>query len=110
MRKTFDTSTIGGRIHWCRSRMKLTQEQLADRMHVTAPLISNYEKNKVDISVRVVYELAEHLDTTASYLVDAVDINIEETERELLEIFGTIQEEDRRVFLLEQMKMFAMIK
>ena len=110
MSKVIDISTVGGRISWCRKRLNLTQEQLADRMNVTAPLISNYENDKVDISLRVLYELADHLETTVSFLTDGIDLDIGEMERELLVTFGRVKADDRRIFLLKQMEMFAMLE
>ena len=57
MTKKIDNTTIGGRIKQCRLRSGMTQEELAERLHSTKPLISQYENNKVDIKGSIILEL-----------------------------------------------------
>lgn len=58
MTKKIDSKTIGGRIRQCRLRIGMTQEELAERLHSSKPLISQYENNKVDIKGSIILELA----------------------------------------------------
>ena len=63
-------NTVGKRIRQKRKELGLSQEGLAERMNVTAALISNYENDKVDIKTSVMRELAGILGTSAAYLMD----------------------------------------
>ena len=60
MKKT-NTNTIGSRIKEMRLKKGMTQEQLAEQLCTTKPLISQYENNKIDIKSSIVVELAEIL-------------------------------------------------
>ena len=61
---------VGERIRLKRKALGLSQEELAERMNVTAALISNYENDKVDIKSSVMRELASILGTSVAYLMD----------------------------------------
>ena len=49
--------------------MRMTQEQLAEAMHVPKSTISAYENDKVDIKSSVIIELSKLLETTPNYLL-----------------------------------------
>ena len=45
--------TVGERIRLKRKEQHLSQEALAEKMHLTGAIISNYENGKVDIKMSV---------------------------------------------------------
>ena len=60
--------TLGKRIVALRKRMKLTQDQLADRLGVTAQAVSKWETDQsAPDSIKMIH-LAEVLDTDIEYL------------------------------------------
>lgn len=103
-----ESITLGGRIREKRNSKGLSQEELAERMHVTAALISNYENDKVDIKTSVLIELAGHLDTTVAYLVDGTP-EIDADIRNLIHIYMLLRKENVRKAAVEQMKILNAI-
>lgn len=100
--KEIDKTTIGGRIKAARKELCMTQENLADLMRSTGAVICCYEKNKVDLPLSVIRELAMHLQVSASYLVDGVENELDEDATEILKAFMTIKSEDaKRVALMQ---------
>ena len=61
--------TVGMRIKEQRMRLHMTQEYLAEVMHVPKSTISAYENDKVDIKNSVIIELCHHLRTEPNYLL-----------------------------------------
>lgn len=49
--------------------MNMTQEQLAEEIHIPKSTISAYENDKVDIKGSVIVELSNHLHTSPNYLL-----------------------------------------
>lgn len=101
-----EPSTIGRRIREQRKKMGMTQEELADRMCVTKPSISQYENDKVDIKGSVIIELAEILNTTAGYLLNN-ELGVSAMDEQMQEILGLFAEiDDQRIgqVALEQLK------
>ena len=95
--------TVGERIRLKRKSMGLSQEELAERMHVTAALISNYENDKVDIKSSVMRELAENLNTSVAYLMDG-DPEIDTDIKNLISVYMMLGRPNVQKVALEQMK------
>lgn len=49
--------------------MNMTQEQLAEEIHIPKSTISAYENDKVDIKGSVIIELSNYLHTSPNYLL-----------------------------------------
>ena len=94
---------VGKRIKEKRKALGLSQEELAERMHVTAALISNYENGKVDIKSSVMHELAGILGTTVAYLMDG-DPEMDPDIKNLIRIYLTLGRPNVQKVALEQMK------
>ena len=86
-----------------REKNNLTQEQMAERMNVTAALISNYENDKVDIKTSVMRELAGILGTSVAYLMDGAP-EIDSDIMNLIRIYITLGKPNVRKVALEQMR------
>ncbi|MFC3041628.1 helix-turn-helix domain-containing protein [Virgibacillus xinjiangensis] len=52
-----------------RKELKLTQEELAAKLHTTKATISNYESGYSNPPNKTLKELAKHLDTSTDYLL-----------------------------------------
>ena len=94
---------VGERIRQKRKALGLSQEELAECMHVTAALISNYENGKVDIKSSVMRELASILGTSVAYLMDG-DPEIDTDIKNLIRIYLTLGRPNVQKVALEQMK------
>ena len=70
---------IGRNIKELRRAQKLTQEELAERLHVTRQTVSNYENGRTRPDIDMLLDIASALDTDANAL-----------------LYGTPQMEDRR--------------
>jgi transcriptional regulator with XRE-family HTH domain len=71
--KDIDMSTVGGRIRELRRKYGMTQEELADKMFVSAKTISAYENNRNDLSADVVIRLAYVLEVTTDYILCGIE-------------------------------------
>jgi transcriptional regulator with XRE-family HTH domain len=60
---------IGERLKALRAEANMSQEKLADRIHVSAAMISKYENNKATPIDDNIAKLAEELHTTTDYLL-----------------------------------------
>jgi len=94
---------VGERIRDKRKALGLSQEELAERMHVTAALISNYENDKVDIKSSVMRELADILGTSVAYLMDG-DPEIDTDIKNLIRVYLMLGRPNVQKVALEQMK------
>lgn len=104
MKNTIDKTTIGGRIKAARKAKGMTQEMIAEKMCITASLICCYEKNKVDLPLSVIGELAKYLEVSATYLVDGVENELDEECLEILKAFMAIKNEALRKIAIIQIQ------
>ena len=66
---TFDYSAIGRRIKVLRKRKGLSQTELANIMGKSLRTLQKYETGEIEISIAVVNQLADILDTTPTFLL-----------------------------------------
>ena len=66
---TFDYSAIGQRIKILRKRKGLSQTELANIMGKSLRTLQKYETGEIEISIAVVNQLADILDTTPTFLL-----------------------------------------
>ena len=106
MSKKIDVTTIGGRIKGKRVLLGYSQEQLAEKMNITAALVSNYENNKVDIKLSSLRELAGALNTTVGYLADG-EPEIDAQMQEMMKVFAGLKGEQVKEVAIKQMKVLG---
>lgn len=66
---TFDYSTIGKRIRSLRKRKGYNQQELADILGKSLRTVQKYESGEIDVSIAVVNQLAEVLETTPTFIL-----------------------------------------
>lgn len=66
---TFDYSEIGQRIKALRKRKGLSQTELANTMGKSLRTLQKYETGAIEISIAVINQLADILDTTPAFLL-----------------------------------------
>ena len=67
--KTEDLKKIGVRIVERRKELKLTQEQIAERMNVSIQMISNIERGNKAIKIDNLLKLCDILKTSTDYIL-----------------------------------------
>ena len=102
-----DVSTLGGRIKNKRIAAGMTQENLAELMFVKNTLISQYESNAIMPPIDKLREIAMHLKTSISYLVEGVESYVSDEDREILEAIHSIKNDVMRNALMTYIKQVA---
>lgn len=70
---------VGQRLRWRRRELKLTQEQLGERLGLTFQQVQKYEKGVNRISAGRLFEIAQALGITITYFYEGVDELLEAT-------------------------------
>lgn len=65
----FDYPAIGQRIKLLRKRKGLNQTELAHRLNKSLRTVQKYETGEIEVSVAVVNQIADTLDTTPTYIL-----------------------------------------
>jgi transcriptional regulator with XRE-family HTH domain len=68
---------FGERLSDVRRKKKISQDELAKKIGVHAPVIGRYERGEVKPSIDVAVNIAEALDTSLDYLVGTTDLILE---------------------------------
>ena len=69
---------VGQRLRWRRRELKLTQEQLGEKLGLTFQQVQKYEKGVNRISAGRLFEIAQALGITITYFYEGVDDLLEE--------------------------------
>lgn len=64
---------VGQRLRWRRRELKLTQEQLGEKLGLTFQQVQKYEKGVNRISAGRLFEIARALGITITYFYEGVD-------------------------------------
>ncbi len=64
---------VGRRLRWRRQELKLSQQELADRLGVTFQQVQKYENGKNRVSAGRLFELARALETRITYFYDGME-------------------------------------
>lgn len=78
---------VGQRLRWRRRELKLTQEQLGERLGLTFQQVQKYEKGVNRISAGRLFEMAGALGVAITYFYEGVDDLLEE-----LPAFGSVHD------------------
>lgn len=99
-----EKKTLGERIREQRILMKMTQEELAEALHIKKSTVSMYENDKVDIKGSILVELSRALKTSPNYLLGIEDNG------EMIEIafmLSAIKNENIRLSLVNHIKLLS---
>ena len=66
---------VGQRLRWRRRELKLTQEQLGEKLGLTFQQVQKYEKGVNRVSAGTLYEIAQVLDLPISWFFDEDVVN-----------------------------------
>ena len=76
--KEIDENTPGGRIKALRMQLKLTQQELGEKVGTSRGVVNYWEKGKREIKAKDLIALSEALYTTPDYLLCGVETTREE--------------------------------
>lgn len=100
MMKDLDFAFIGQRIREIRNEKMLTQEYIANAVNVNVSHISNIETNKVKVSLSLLVQICNVLDTTIDYILENEYCSSSSSiEHELLYIFKNMDKEKQKTLL-----------
>ena len=88
---------MGARINYVRKGLKITQEQLAEKMDVSVQMISNLELGKKAIRPENLVKLCSELGVSADYLLRGV--SADGWSREFVDKFKLLQVEKQELIL-----------
>lgn len=103
-----DVDRLGAKVKKIRLEMGLTQNQVAQALHVTPGFICNVENNRTAMSLRVLIFYAHLTGRTLDSIIGLVDSDYEATalDNEILSEIGKLPE-DRKKKLLETIRLWA---
>ncbi len=65
---------VGRKLRWRRQELKLSQQELADRLGVTFQQIQKYERGANRVSAGRLFDLAQALETRITYFYEGLDL------------------------------------
>lgn len=98
--RELDFEFIGKRIRTIRLQKNLTQEYIAETVGVNVSHISNIELNKVKVSLTLLVQICNALDTSIDYILEneyCTSFSVLETE--LLNTFNNLSSEKKEILL-----------
>jgi len=105
------SNTLGARVLLARRDLDINQDELARRIGVSRPFISDIERGKTtNVGMETVFALADALGVRAAYLFGVSDVVVDEddfshlAEAPALYAVGLSEEEEEAVRLLRSMK------
>lgn len=90
---------FGDRLTQTRKKRKISQEELAKKLDVHAPIIGRYERNEVKPSIEVAAKIAEALGVSLDYLSGISDQELEKDLVKLLNDLQALKPEDKQHIL-----------
>ena len=70
-------------------------------------MISRYESAKSNLSVDTLKAIAEALDCSTAYLIEGIELELSEEEKELIKIFKSLNRDEVRKVAMEQLRILA---
>ncbi len=98
---SFDFKDLGRKIKVLRLKKGLTQNEVAQALHVTPGYISNVENDRTAMSLRVLSYYAKLMGITLDSLVGEIEPEYTETalDNELLSEISTLKEDEKKKLL-----------
>lgn len=86
--------TIGNRIRELREEADLKQKEVAEALHITNRMLSNYERDICNPSIEYIIALSRYFHVSTDYLLSLTN------EKDAYASFASETQEDKRVLLL----------
>lgn len=103
-KKEIDTTTIGGRIKELRMKAGLSQDELAEKLHLeNRASISSYETNRRNVSGALAVDIARVLNSSIDYLLNGSKIT-DPFIKDILVLAASIKSDVVKKMVLDQLK------
>ena len=86
---------FGDRLSDIRRKKKISQDELAKKIGMHAPVIGRYERSEVKPSIEVAVKIAEALNISLDYLVGTTDIILDKAIVNRIQNIQKLSEEDK---------------
>lgn len=90
---------FGERLLSVRKKKKISQDELAKKLGVHAPVIGRYERNEVKPSIEMAANLANALGVSLDYLVGVADLELDKSVVEKIVAIQQLSENDKNHIL-----------
>jgi transcriptional regulator with XRE-family HTH domain len=107
-----DTATVGGRIKKLRTDAGLTQEQLAEKLHLEGKsAISNYENNSRGVSAEMLTQLSVLFHVSADYILNGdTSDNLDPIVNEAIEILNHLKTDKAKQSALAMLRQIQILE
>ncbi len=105
-----DTSTIGGRLRALRQQEGMTQEELAEVLHLESKKsVSHYENGRREIPFTLLIQVADYFHTTTDYILRGTDAisGKDAFLSEVVSLLREITDERRKAEVLAHLKVMV---
>ena len=103
-KKEIDTTTIGGRIKELRMKAGLSQDELAEKLHLeNRASISSYETKRRNVSGALAVDIARVLNSSIDYLLNGSKIT-DPFIKDILVLAASIKSDVVKKMVLDQLK------
>lgn len=86
---------FGERLSELRKQKKLSQDDLAKKIGVHAPVIGRYERSEVKPSIEVAVNIADALNVSLDYLVGSTDLMLDKSILSRIQNIQQLNDEDK---------------
>ena len=86
---------FGERLLSTRKKMKMSQEELAKKVGVHAPVIGRYERDEVKPSIETAFKIAKALEVSLDYLTGLSDLELNESVINIINDLQGLNVEDK---------------
>ena len=95
-----DMKKLGMRVKAARLKKGYSQEELANMLDVTQPLIGHLEQGRSGVSIAIFVKMANHLDTTADALLyDSLPLVASEYDKDFRDLTNDLTSKQRAILL-----------
>lgn len=90
---------FGERLLYTRKKLKISQEELAKKIGVHAPIIGRYEREEVKPSVEMAVKIAQALEVSLDFLTGLSDVELDKSTTEIMTDLQVLSDTDKNHIL-----------
>lgn len=90
---------FGERLLYTRKKLKISQEELAKKIGVHAPIIGRYEREEVKPSVEMAVKIAQALEVSLDFLTGLSDVELDNATTEIMTDLQMLSDTDKNHIL-----------
>lgn len=90
---------FGERLLYTRKKLKISQEELAKKIGVHAPIIGRYEREEVKPSIEMAVKIAQALEVSLDFLTGLSDVELDHATAEIMTDLQMLSDTDKNHIL-----------